>query len=790
MSNLKPIIEESFIGYAGAVIQSRALVDVRDCIKPSARQIFYCMTIDKDSSGYASSKPHLATTGPVGDALKKGFYLHGDTSCLGIIMRAGQPFSMRYPLIEVRGNGGNQMDSGNWAAMRYTKVRFSPLGESLFKDVKKDTITEWRDNVDGTNQYPAVLPSKGFYNVCNGTSGIAVGMASSIPQYNLREMNKALEHLLLNPDCDFEEIYCAPDFATGGILYNEAEVKESMKIGTGAACKLRSKVEYDAKERALIITEIPYSVYTNTICEQLLDIINENEKKKLTNPGIERFNDLTKTFALIKVYLSKGANPDKVLKYLYKNTSLQSYYGINFTMLDKGRFPKVFTWKEMLQAHIDHEKEVYRRGFEFDLVKIKERLHIVEALVKAYSMIEEVIQTIRSAADTQSANIALQKLLGIDDIQAKAILELKLSKLSKLDVNKLNAENEELTKEKDRIENILSNVDLFNKELINGWREVAEKFGDARRTQILNIGKDEEVVEKKQLQISLTNKENLFAIESSTLYTQRRGGVGNKFKLDKDEYVVTTLIVDNIDELLFFTKAGNVYHCKASSIELNQKSYIQSYVTFGTNEKLCAISSSNKSKEYIVFVTKNGYLKKSKLFEYNTNRQGSLKAIALNSGDEIVSVLFTDDEKVGMLTHSGNFLIVESTDARPVGRIAQGIHGIKLNDGDYVVAANLIPSETKELISISEKGYFKRTAYSEFSTQGTNTKGSKIQKLATDDYMADFIPAVQESDLIIGSSLSTIKLKSTDAPLLSKSALGSKSMKLENAGKILKISIL
>ena len=371
MSSLNEIIKENFITYAGATIQSRALVDARDGLKPSARQIFYSMLQHK----LTHDKQHKKTMNAVGLAMAD-YYIHGDSSCTGIIMRSGQEFALRYPLIDIKGNGGSLIESGNYAAPRYTEARLSKLASVLFLDIDKDTVSEWRDNYDNTKQYPAVLPSKGFYNIVNGTQGIATGMASSVPQYNLKELNNALIHLISNPDCEFDDIYCAPDFATGAILYNESDVKQSMRTGTGFACKLRSVIDFDDKERCFVVTEIPYGVYTNTICGELEKIIESEE-----NPGVERFNDLTGKTPLIKIYLSKRANPDKVLKYLYKNTSLQSYFGINFTMLDKGRFPRLFTWKEMLQAHIDHEKEVYRRGFKFDLKKIEDRIHIIDGLL-------------------------------------------------------------------------------------------------------------------------------------------------------------------------------------------------------------------------------------------------------------------------------------------------------------------------------------------------------------------------------------------------------------------------
>ncbi|MBR5939102.1 DNA gyrase subunit A, partial [Candidatus Saccharibacteria bacterium] len=380
MSNLKPIIEKSFSQYSAAVIQSRALIDARDGLKPSARQIFYSMLQHK----LTYDKPYKKTANAVGMAMAD-YYIHGDSSCEGIIMRAGQHFALRYPLVDVKGNAGSLIESGNWAASRYTESRLSKLTSVLFGDIDKDTIVEWRDSYDNTKQYPGVLPSKGFYNLCNGTSGIAVGLASSVPQFNLVELNNAFIKLIQNPGIDFDEIYCAPDFATGAILLNADEVKESLRSGNGPACKLRSVVEFDSGERCLVVKEIPYSVYTNTICGQLEKIIESEE-----NPGIDRFNDLTGENPLIKIYLSKKANPDKVLKYLYKNTSLQYYYGINLTMLDKGKYPKVFGWREALQAHIDHEKDVYRRGFEYDLNKMKFRVHIIDGLLICIARFVEV----------------------------------------------------------------------------------------------------------------------------------------------------------------------------------------------------------------------------------------------------------------------------------------------------------------------------------------------------------------------------------------------------------------
>lgn len=783
MAEFKPIIEHSMKQYAGAVLQSRALVDVRDCLKPSARQIFYCM----DKYKYTADKPYQKTMAAIGDAMKH-FYIHGDSSCEGIIMRAGQSFAMRYPLVDVKGNGGTLLSSGNWAAPRYTEARLSKLAAYLFDDIDKETIEEWRDNYADNEQYPGVLPTKGFYNLVNGTSGIGIGMASSVPQYNLKELNNALIHLIDNPDCSFDEIYCAPDFATGAILYNEDEVKESMKNGTGFACKLRSVVDFDSKERCFVITEIPYSVYTDTICAQLEEIVNGED-----NPGIERFNDLTGAKPLIKIYLGKKANPDKVLKYLYKNTSLQYHYGINFTMLDNGRFPKVFTWKEMLQAHIDHEKVIYRRGFEFDLNKIKKRIHIIDGLLICMANIEEVVQTIRNSSSTATAATALQTKFLLDAEQAKAVLDMKLSRLAHLEVQKLENEKADLEKKAELVEKILNDKVLFQEEIKKGWREVASKFGDARRTKIYNLVKDgeEEPTEIRQLQVSLTNFGNLFVTEVSSLYTQRRGGVGNKLKMDNGEFVISTHPVASNEEILLFSQAGNVFHCSAANIAMNEKIHAQAIAPVKDWEKICAITSTSKktAKPYILFFTKKGMVKKSELSEYNISRNVGLKALTLDEGDEIVNVIFTDEDKVGILTETGNFLIIETADIRPIGRVAKGVKAVKLNEDDGVAAARVIPADTKMLASISGGGLFKKTEISEFQTQGRGTKGAKIQRLNEGDWMADFCPIINDGEVLVASTNACIKLTTNDIPVFSKGALGNKSIKLQPKDNVVRISI-
>lgn len=702
-------------------------------------------------------------------------------------MRSGQSFAMRYPITDIKGNSGSLIEPGNWAASRYTESRLGKIADLLFEDLDKETITEWRDNYDNTKQYPCVLPSKGFYNIVNGTMGIGVGAASTIPQFNLKEVNEALIKVLWNPSINDDEIICLPDFATGAFLLNEEEVKESLKNGVGKACKLRAKIEFDSSDRCLVVTEIPYSVYTNTICGELESILESED-----NPGIDRFNDLTGSTPLIKIYLTKKANIDKVLRYLYKNTSLQYHYSINMTMLEDGRYPKVFTWKEALVEHINHELTVYHRGFEFDLNKIKDRLHIVEGILIALASIEEVIQTIKNSSSTKEANQNLCKNFLLDEIQAKAILDMKLARLAKLEAKKYIEEKEKLLKEKEHIEEILDNEFLLKKEVEKGLREVAEKFGDARRTQILNIeNEDDEPTEIKTLLISLTNQNNIYITENSSLMIQRRGGVGSKFKLNQGEYVVSNIVAENTDVILFFTNKGNFYHYVAGALPLEDKIPVESLFPIKEWENITALSSYNKnnSKEFIVFFTKNGYIKKSRIEEYNMKRNTALKALDLKDDDEVVSVLFINDEPVSMLTARGQYVICETKSINPIGRVSRGVVGIKLNEGDYLVDAHIYNRLANLVVSISSEGYIKGTKTNEFNIQNRGTKGTKLQKLKDGkDCLIGFQIINNEKECIITSNRARIKLDIGNIPILGKGAQGTKAIKLKEKDYVVGIS--
>lgn len=769
--SLTPIIKESFLQFSGAVLQSRALPDVRDNLKPSARQIFYCLYTDK----FTHDKPFQKTLKAIGSCFR--IYIHGDSSAEGIIMRAGQPFAMRYPLVDVEGSYGTLLSAGSWSAPRYTGARLSELSNYLFADIQKGTIEEWRDNYDNTEKYPMTLPSKGYYNIVNGSYGIGVGASNSVPQYNLGEVNEALIKLLWNPNIDFEEIYCVPDFATGASILNPEEIKESHRNGRGTACKLRSTVEWNQKERCLIVSEIPYMVYTETICQQLETIINGDE-----NPGIERFNDLTGKTPLVKIYLAKSASPEKILRYLYKNTSLQAHYPINFTMLEEGRYPRVFTWKEMLQAHLDHERAVYIRGFEFDLNKIFARLHIIEGLLKAIDAIDEVIHTIKASASTAAASVALQKLLSIDEIQAKAILDIKLSRLAHLEVNKLVDEKVKLESEKARIEAILADETLLKKEIENGLRAVATKFGDTRRTRILDLSSDNEgeIIEEKSLIVNLTNYGNIYAHEQSTLITQRRGGTGSKIKLQNGECVIESVVDTNLGTLMAFSDGGRGYSYPMNELPIDSFVNVSEIFKLAQNEKISNIMSySNADYKYVIFITEQGMIKKTELKEYKTKSARGSQAIRLRDGDSICRILFMNEEDIGLLSANGQFMRFATSDISPVGKIAMGVAGAKLNPGDKIIDARALCSDTKEIVSLASDGMISRTLLDDMPKTNRNVKGTRIQKVNDGEALIGFVAMSESGDIIATTGLTAIKFNTREVSLTGRGALGVKALKLK-----------
>lgn len=443
----------------------------------------------------------------------------------------------------------------------------------------------------------------------------------------------------------------------------------------------------------------------------------------------------------------------------------------------------------MLQAHIDHEKVVYKRELEFDLNKIINKIHIINGLLICLANIEEVIKVIKTSSSAAAASQELQKRFVLDEVQAKAVLDMKLSRLAHLEVEKLKQEKIDLEKEQSRIEDILNDVKKFNQLLIDGWNDVANKYGDARRTKILDLikGGEEEPVEIKQLYVSLTNKNNIIASEASTLYTKKRNTAGSKIKLSKDEYIINSITLNNNESILFFTKEGNVFKHAAASVELNKLLDISTLIN--SNESVCVISNIKKDikDEYVFFITQNGLIKKTAIEDFNIKKTSGTKAITLKD-DCLVNVFISKDGNIGLLSSDGNFLMFDTSSLNATGRVAKGISGMKLNKDQVVVAGHMLPQTTKFICSITSEGYIKKTSFSEYTSQLRANKGSHTHKVQGTDKMADFIPLEDESEIIISTNDSYTKLATSDIPELGKATLGIKSIKLNSKNFVNKMA--
>ena len=766
------VFEEEFLEFAGYNLQRRALPDARDGCKWGARKLIHAQMLGK----LTHDKPFKKAIKSVSQAM--GFsYTHGNASAYGTFIRMAKPFAYRYPLQEAKGNYGTLINPDDHSADRYVELRGSEIAALLLKNLEKDTITEWEDTYDMEGQFPKVLPAMGFWNGVNGCISIGSGMSSSLPPLNLKETNEAMIRLLWNPEISDDEILCYPDFPTGATLLNKEEVKQSLLKGNGNACKVRATIEWDARDRCLIVKELPYSVYTNTICNELATLMDENE-----NCGIKDFCDYTKQKPDLRIYLQKSATPDKVLKLLYKETSLQSYFSINMTVLDMGITPVVMNQRQLFQAHLDHERLVYRRSFEFDLNKICARLHIIEGLLKAIDAIDEVIHTIKASASIAAASIALQKLLSIDEIQAKAILDIKLSRLAHLEVNKLVDEKAKLEPEKTRIEAILSDETLLKKEIENGLRAVATKFGDARRTRILDLSSDSEgeVIEEKSLIVNLTNYGNIYAHEQSTLITQRRGGAGSKIKLQNGECVIESVVDTNLGTLMAFSDNGRGYSYPMNELPIDSFVNVSEIFKLAQNEKISNIMSySNADYKYVIFITEQGMIKKTELKEYKTKGARGSQAIRLRDGDSICRILFMNEEDIGLLTANGQFMRFATSDITPVGKVAIGVAGAKLNSADKIIDARALYPDIKEIVSLTSDGMISRTPLNDIPKTNRNVKGTKIQKVNNGETLVGFVAMSESGDIIATTGLTAIKFNTREVSLTGRGALGVKALKLK-----------
>lgn len=640
--NLNAAVEENFARYAGNVILDRAICDSRDMLKPSARMLMYSQRkITKNTS----DKAFVKSARVVGDALGR-FYTHGDSSCYGTYMRMAKPFAMRYPLEDCQGNSGTIITSGDEAAMRYTELRPSKISDYLFNGIEKNSVSEWKDNFDETLQYPGVLPSIGFYNIVNGTTGIGVSISSSIPQFNLREVNEAIIKLIENPEAVFESIYCAPDFATGGIILNAAEVRESLRNGHGKAAKIRAKISYDSKSNSLIVTELPYGVYSGTITEEIEQLLDENE-----NYGIESINDGSGSTVNYTIALSKDTNPSVMVRKLYADTSLESYFTINMVMLENGRFPKVFSWKEALQSYIAHMEECKRRELKFDMDALIRRNHILDGLKIALANIDDVVHMIRRSDNPTMAKQALMGTYNLTEEQAKAILDMKLQRLANLEAIKINKEYEDNAAEIDKLGNILGNKDELNKLLISALREVAAKFGDARRTQLMNLSEQVEEIEEEDVILSYT---------SDTIKVAKRNA---------KDIIKTT----NLSTVVFVTNEGKLYKVPVANIIEVGSSRISTLIKDSSPIVFIGDLAQVKLNKFWLFATEQGMVKKSTIEEYNySGRQGN-KMMKLKEGDKIVNCgVFTSDNETMVVKRGDKVATINVGIVSTTGKAAMG----------------------------------------------------------------------------------------------------------------------
>lgn len=688
---------------------------------------------------------------------------------------------MRYPLEDFDGSYGTISGGDTEAAARYTEMRLGELGSLLYDGIEKDCITTWFNNYDDTEQFPSVVPSLGFYNICNGSLGLATGMAASIPQFNLCEVNEAMIKLLWNPDIDFDEIYCAPDFCTGATILNADVVKESLKNGHGKAAIIRSNVEYDADENCIYITEIPYGVYTGTIINQIKDAVENGELV-----GIKKVDDLSTRKANIKILLEKNINCNNVIKKLYKLTSVQDSYTINMTMLDKGSKPRIFGWRDALQAHLDHEIEVRTKIHQYDLQKIAVRINIIDGLLLAIANIDEVVKIIKTSSNKDIAKKNLINRFDFNDAQADAILKMTLSRLINLEVQSYKDEREKLLVEQINIQSILDNKELLFKEIEDGLRTVEKKFGDERRTRLINLDykneeSDAEPIEKKELLIHFTNLGNIYTQESTTLMTTRRGGKGTKVKLANNETIIQTINDDNFSELLAFTNSGKMYSAYTSDLPINSKINCSQLFALESNEKITTLTTLERKEKanYLIFITKNGMIKKTETSEYQKKRGKSLKAINLKNDDEVIAVYPINNEKLNLLTSDGNCIIIETENINPIGRAAAGVKGIKLNENATVIGSELVNNFDKYILAVSKHGYIKKTSLSELGIATRGTKGKRIQKIENDNTVK-ILTINNDCDIIITSNERVIKINTSEISLVSRDAAGVKSMKLNN----------
>ena len=726
-SNLVDEMEKSYIEYAMSVIVGRALPDVRDGLKPVHRRILYTMY----ESGLTSDKPFKKSATCVGDVLGR-YHPHGDASVYDAMVRLAQDFSMRYMLVDGHGNFGS-VDGDPAAAYRYTEARLSKISAEMLRDIDKDTVN-WDPNFDESRKEPRVLPSRFPNLLVNGSSGIAVGMATNIPPHNLSEVINACVAVLDDPECtmvDLMEHVSGPDFPTGGIIMGRSGIRAAYATGRGkVVVRARTEFEEFGKDRVrIIVNELPYQVNKR----QLIKAIAEQVKDKRID-GISDLRDESDRNGMrMVIELKKDANPQVVLNTLFKQTSLQSSFGIiMLALVDDQKQPKILSLRQIIDEYLRHQEEVLTRRTQYDLRKAKERAHLLEGLLIAQDNIDEVIHIIRNAYD--DAKVRLMDRFGLDDVQAQAILDMRLKALQGLDREKLQAEFDELMERIRYYEELLADPVKLRAVLREELIAIRDKFGDKRKTEIQEIEDEidiEDLIEEETCAFTLSKQGYVKRMPVDTYRTQSRGGRGvNAQNLKEEDYVKSLIIASTHDHMLFFTDQGKVHHRKGYQIpeagRTARGTAIVNVLPLEPGESVTAVVTTREfdDNEYLMMVTSQGTVKRIPFIALKTNRKGGIRAITLNEGDHLINVIRTNgNDNILLATAQGMAICFNENDVRPMGRDAAGVRGIMLTGEDFVVGAEKA-EEGKTLLTVTVNGFGKRTELNEYLRTGPN--GEKV----------------------------------------------------------------
>jgi len=783
---LERVMEDSFFRYSMSVIIDRALPDVRDGLKPVHRRILYSM----ESNGWRSGGKFVKSARVVGDVIGK-YHPHGDTSIYDSMVRLAQPWSLRMPLVNGQGNFGS-MDGDEAAAYRYTEAKMTRIAEEMLVDINKDTI-DFRDNFDGSEQEPVVLPAKLPNLLLNGQIGIAVGMATNIPPHNLSELVDASVELIDNKEATIDDLLRhvkGPDFPTGAVIYGGAPMKQAYLTGRGSVMvRAVADIEETKKGRhQIVITEVPYGVNKATLIEKIAELVKD---KKIS--GIADLRDETARGKVrVVVELKKDAYPKKLLNQLYKQTSLQTSFNFNMLSLVDGIQPRILGLQDMLQEFVKHRQKVVRRRTEFELKKAKERAHILEGYKIALDNIDAVIKTIRASKTQDEAEANLIKQFKLSEIQAKAILAMQLRRLTGLERQAIEDELNELMKLIAKLEAILADEEEILKIIKTELLEIKEKYGDERRSKIINheLGKfsDEELIPEEQVVVTVTSENYIKRSLASEYRRQNRGGKGKRGMATKEEDVIEHVVLASThDYLLFFTNKGRVFRLKTYEVPaagLNAKGVAAvNLLQLHPEEVVTAVIKHDPKQKtgYFFMTTKQGTVKKTKLEDYNNIRTSGLISIKIDEGDELKWIRpTTGDNEVVISTSLGQAIRFHENDVRPMGRTARGVRGMRLRPGDVVVGMDIVEEESNIFV-ISEKGYGKRTKISQFSPHKRGGVGirsavvnAKTGNLVSVKSLTDETPEV----IIISTAGQTIRLGLKDIPALGRTTQGVRIMRL------------